>query len=75
MKAKKILFTFMVALAGGLFAIGTSSIVKDFSSKRTSVQPEVPVQLASYSNSARAIAGSMDFTITGRVIFNNQVSW
>lgn len=62
MNAKKILATFLIALAGGIFAIGTSGLVKTLTAKRNSVQPETPVQFASYSSSFGKNTGTLDFT-------------
>jgi len=60
MKAKKILATFLVAATGGFFAIGATFFVSKINHKRISVQPETPVQLASYSSS-RPLSGNVDF--------------
>jgi len=58
MNAKKILTTFMIAMAGGIFAIGATGLFKTFTTKRVSVQPEIPVQLTSYGMNP----GNLDFT-------------
>jgi Do/DeqQ family serine protease len=61
MNAKKILATFLIAATGGLFAIGTTAVFYKVNHKRTTVQPETPVHLASY-NSFPASRGNVDFT-------------
>jgi serine protease Do len=58
MNAKKILTTLMIAMAGGIFAIGTTGLVKTITTKRVSVQPEIPVQLTSFGKNP----GNIDFT-------------
>lgn len=47
MNAKKILATFMIAMAGGIFALGATGLFKTVTTKKVSVQPEIPVQLTS----------------------------
>jgi Do/DeqQ family serine protease len=62
MNAKKILTTLMIAMAGGIFAIGTTGVIKTVTTKRVSVQADTPVQLTSYTQSSGKNPGSIDFT-------------
>jgi len=61
MKAKKFLAIFLIAFAGGLFAIVTPAVVKKISISRTTVQNELPVQYASYSAAGHLSPGGLDF--------------
>lgn len=48
MNAKKNLTTFMIAMAGGIFALGATGLFKTVTTKRVSVQPDdATVQLTS----------------------------
>ncbi len=64
MKAKKILTFFLIAFAGGLFAIGTSVVISRMMVKRTSLQQEMPqsTPVSYIANSSRSFSGNMDFT-------------
>jgi len=61
MNTKKFLSTFFIAMAGGLFAVGALGFIKTVSYRRTSVQQDLPVQLASYLPS-KVPSGNLDFT-------------
>ncbi len=62
MKAKKILAIFLIALAGGLFALVTPALLNKAMYSRKTVQPETPVQFASYPAFTGTSSGSLDFT-------------
>jgi serine protease Do len=62
MESRKFFTSFFIALAGGLFAIGTTGIIKNVGRTETVVQQEMPVQAATYPHSAGIPSGNLDFT-------------
>ncbi len=60
MKTKKFLSIFLIGFAGGIFALASMYVVSKATSKRTKIQPEIPVQFTNFKTAS--LPGSVNFT-------------